>query len=273
MRVSVIEVVLDCLRCDGVSRVRPCSGLISDGGGLMSWFMTRLARSRQRVGALACTLVLVAAAGVGGCSDSGADSATPSPKARPSASGAAPTSSTPVESASGQAPAQASESGTPSSVPPLSSQQQASYDAAMATPEPSRVDGMDEHSPYGASQAAGYFLQLYPYVFATGDLNAWEGMSEDGCDFCSSVSEGVREMHDSGGWAEPWTPEISIVSYGTDPADPERHVIETRFLAPAHKTYSGRPGTVSNIEARDVAIYVQVRWQGDRWAVEGVKVE
>ncbi|MDO4243598.1 MAG: DUF6318 family protein [Actinomyces sp.] len=158
-------------------------------------------------------------------------------------------------------------------MPPLSDDEQALRDAALATPEPATVDGMNEQSPYGASQAAGYFLQLYPYVFATGDLTTWEEMSEDECDFCSSVAEGVREIHDDEGWVEPWTPEITIVSYGTDPADPERYVVQTRFFAPAHKSYDGIPITTSNVDARDVSIDVQLRWQGDHWVVEGAKVE
>ncbi|WP_237585282.1 DUF6318 family protein, partial [Actinomyces howellii] len=59
----------------------------------------------------------------------------------------------------------------------------------MATPEPSRVVGMDEQSPAGAEATAIYFLSLYPYAFATGDLTTWKEMSEDDCIFCNSVIE------------------------------------------------------------------------------------
>ena len=238
----------------------------------MSWFMTRLARSRQRVGALACTLVLVATAGVGGCSDSGADSATPSPKARPSASGTATASSAATAGASGQASAQASESGTPSWVPPLSSQQQASYDAAMATPEPSRLVGMDEQSPAGAQATAVYFLSLYPYAYTTGDLTTWKEMSEDDCVFCNSVITNVTDLHASGGWSDMWTQEVTALSYGTDPADPNRLVVELHLTAPEHTTHRDRPSRTIVVEAQDATLLIQVYWQGDRWIVEGGKV-
>ena len=264
---GVAGVVLGCLRCGGVSRARPCSGLISDGGGLMSWFMTRLARSRQRVGALACTLVLVAAAGVGGCSDSGADSATPSPTARPSASGTATASSTPAASASGQASAQASES-LPAWVPPLSSEEQASRDAALATPEPTRLEGMDENSPYGASQVAAYFLNLYPYAYATGDLTAWKEISGDECIFCNSVIANVTEVHSGGGWSEHWQQELAVISYGTDPADPSRLVIEMHISTPDRMAYEGTPITGRRISGGEITILIQVYWEGDHWIVE-----
>ena len=245
---------------------------ISYGGGLMSWFMTRLARSRQRVGALACTLVLVAAAGVGGCSDSGADSATPSPTARPSASGTATASSTPAASASGQASAQASES-LPAWVPPLSSEEQASRDAALAMPEPARIDGMDESSPGGAAAAATYFLSLYPYIYATGDLTAWDEMSGEDCVYCASVRDNVVAIHADGGWSDPWQAEIVLNSCAVDLTDSNRYVVTTSVFTPAYVGYSGVPVAPSSIPADQSTARVQVYWKDGRWIVEEGEVQ
>ncbi|MFS0699431.1 DUF6318 family protein [Cellulomonas sp. 179-A 4D5 NHS] len=63
------------------------------------------------------------------------------------------------------------------------------------TPEPERPAAMDDPGVDGAVAAATYFLSLYPYVHATGDLAAWKAMSHPECGFCASVTEGVSAMH------------------------------------------------------------------------------
>ncbi len=64
---------------------------------------------------------------------------------------------------------------------------------------------MDEVSVAGAEAAAEYFLQLYPYVYATGDLAEWRSLSHAGCQFCASVISNVEEqvalMHTTQGGA------------------------------------------------------------------------
>ncbi|MDO4244129.1 MAG: DUF6318 family protein [Actinomyces sp.] len=138
----------------------------------------------------------------------------------------------------------------------------------MATPEPGRLEGMDEQSPAGAAAAAAYFLTLYPYVYTTGDLTTWEDMSEDDCIFCNSVITNVTELHAGGGWADMWSQEIIILSYGTDPADPNRLVIELRLTAPEHTTHRDRPSRSIIVDAQDTTLLIQVYWQGDRWIIE-----
>ena len=53
---------------------------------------------------------------------------------------------------------------------------------------------MDEVSAAGAEAVAVYFLQLYPYVYATGDLTEWRALSHPECIFCASVITNVEEQ-------------------------------------------------------------------------------
>ena len=267
--------------------------MISDGGGLVSWSVEPGRGSRWIWRRLACTpggvperagrpadgagrgwlrgragalvvAVLVVSAAVAACSDGGAQAgatASAGRTARPSAAASA------RASASGDASASA----TPTLM--LTPEEQASRDAALATPEPARVEGMDEHSSYGAAQTAAYFLSLYPYVYATGDLATWQDMSQDTCTFCNSVITNVTEIHSDGGWSDPWQAEIAVISYGVDPDDPERYVVTTNFVNPEYTAYSGRPLSMSSIPARDVTVLVQVYWQGDKWVVEQGEVK
>ncbi|KQY46568.1 hypothetical protein ASD18_03820 [Cellulomonas sp. Root137] len=41
----------------------------------------------------------------------------------------------------------------------------------------------------GAVDVATYFVELYPYLFATGDVTQWEQLSAPDCVFCHDVIE------------------------------------------------------------------------------------
>ena len=61
-----------------------------------------------------------------------------------------------------------------------------------ATP-PERPD-MSVVDAATAEAVAKYFLELYPYVYATGDLAEWRALSHPECIFCASVISNVEEM-------------------------------------------------------------------------------
>lgn len=64
------------------------------------------------------------------------------------------------------------------------------------TPEapvaPERPAAMDQADVAGAEALARYFLELYPYVYATGDLTEWRALSHPECVFCTSVIDNVE---------------------------------------------------------------------------------
>ena len=62
----------------------------------------------------------------------------------------------------------------------------------MTTP-PERPEAMATPSAEGAAAAATYFLQLYPFVNATGDLTEWDAMASPSCTFCEGVRDDVVE--------------------------------------------------------------------------------
>ena len=64
---------------------------------------------------------------------------------------------------------------------------------------PQRPEAMATPSAAGAAAAASYFLQLYPYALATGDVAEWNEMSAETCTFCSEIRDEVSELHGAGG--------------------------------------------------------------------------
>ena len=69
-----------------------------------------------------------------------------------------------------------SASATASPTVDLPADQAAAREAALAMPAPEKPENMDENSSEGAIATATYFVQLYPYVYATGDLEQWKSM-------------------------------------------------------------------------------------------------
>ncbi|UKJ65025.1 hypothetical protein H1Q78_06635 [Cellulosimicrobium cellulans] len=58
--------------------------------------------------------------------------------------------------------------------------------------KPERPAAMDRDDAEGAAAAAEYFLELYPYVMATGDTVEWEAMSHAECGYCSGSLENAN---------------------------------------------------------------------------------
>ena len=117
------------------------------------------------------------------------------------------------------------EPSTPPTTPP------ATTAAPSPTPTPTPTPTPDAATPpqrpdlttvdaATAEAVAVYFLQLYPYVYANGDLTAWRELSHPECIFCASVITNVEQMladgqHAEGGDVELGTPAL-LASTTTD---------------------------------------------------------
>ena len=53
---------------------------------------------------------------------------------------------------------------------------------------------MGTPSAQGAAAAATYFVSLYPYIFATGDLSEWDALSDVDCQYCQNVRASVEDQ-------------------------------------------------------------------------------
>ncbi|KLN34445.1 hypothetical protein FB00_12180 [Cellulosimicrobium funkei] len=63
--------------------------------------------------------------------------------------------------------------------------------------KPERPAAMERDDVEGAAAAAEYFLELYPYVMATGDTVEWDAMTwTETCTFCTSVSQDAATVQD-----------------------------------------------------------------------------
>lgn len=64
--------------------------------------------------------------------------------------------------------------------------------------KPERPEAMERDDAEGAAAAAEYFIELYPYVMATGDTAEFEAMSHRACGFCVELSEQAASIREAG---------------------------------------------------------------------------
>ena len=167
-----------------------------------------------------------------------------------------------------------SASATASPTVDLPADQAAAREAALAMPAPQKPENMDENSSEGAIATATYFVQLYPYVYATGDLEQWKSMSRQDCLFCNSVITNVKELHESGGWKDPWVHTITQTGYSDPGPGSEYSRVDVAFDQEAAYTYdgTGAPPEVGEPQTHTVLI-LAMKYTDGHWEIRGGQVE
>ncbi|WP_128683468.1 DUF6318 family protein [Actinomyces qiguomingii] len=158
-----------------------------------------------------------------------------------------------------------------SAAPTLSPEQAAARATALAMEPPDPYT--PQFTPEGAITAATYFLNLYPYVYATGDIDAFEKMSDDNCEFCDSVINNATELHDAGGWIDLWEPDVTPLAWWTDQEDPNRYVVRAQVTSQERDQYPGDGQPPLHITRTEDILLVQLYWSGHNWAIEIVDLE
>ena len=140
-------------------------------------------------------------------------------------------------------------------------------------PSPQRPAAMDEDSVDGAIAAVTYFLDLYGYVYATGDLEPWRAMSHADCRFCESVSERAEGLFADGGYVEGDVLTINHTSAAPPTAAEPSYMVAVDLLESSHVFYYG-DGSTENFEERQYPNFVvAVQRVDDGWITRGVDTD
>ena len=109
---------------------------------------------------------------------------------------------------------------------------------AATVPPPERPAAMDRADADGAMAAATYFISLYSYAYATGDLAAWTAMSDPACKYCAGVIQSVGQMLAEGSRIEGGEVRVTgttaysvVAATGVYPVDLELFESASRELA------------------------------------------
>lgn len=134
-----------------------------------------------------------------------------------------------------------------------------------APAEPAKPASWTTGSDDAAVDAAAYFMDLYNYVRATGDLTEWDALSDPGCEFCTNTHTRVAEVYSADGRLEGGTVAVadgSLIDY-----TPELHVHSVQFAFSASPTteYDADGAAVRTAEGTAGFVIVEVGFTGDRW--------
>lgn len=147
------------------------------------------------------------------------------------------------------------------------------------TPTPSRTSAperpaeMDRDDLEGAKAAAQYFLELHPYAYNTGDLEAWKAMSHPECIFCAGVVENVEKLHGEGGY------EVGgdLVFESVDAFEPvegnEFHGVDAVLQQGSSAVHDAAGALVRETQPGRYLMLMALSLQDDGWAVREVTPE
>ncbi|UUI64864.1 DUF6318 family protein [Cellulomonas wangsupingiae] len=167
-----------------------------------------------------------------------------------------------------EAGATKSNAATGASSSPTPSASTTTLDAIVAPSPPS-----DAASPTAGSaqDTATYFLQLYPYVYWTGDLAEWDRLAAPTCIYCSKTRDDVSRLTDAGHRVTGGAIEITDAQSDEVEAGALFSVFVHFSEAPSQEL-DGSGAAVAASEGGRFTGLVAMRWTGADWSVDAVDV-
>ena len=128
-----------------------------------------------------------------------------------------------------------------------------------------------EGDAIGVDEAvATYFLQLFPYIFASGDLTDWKALSHPECVYCASVLSGAEKMSAAGNRSEGGLVTVSEVR--STVINPGRWWLVTLTMLEQPSVTVDTAGKLVEKfpETKTYKSEIAVVWESERWLVRAV---
>ena len=140
-------------------------------------------------------------------------------------------------------------------------------------PEPTRPPAMDRDDIEGAIAAAEYFLALYPYIYATGDLSTWDEMSHPECIFCKGAADEVTELFEAGGYGDGGTFDVDDIA--ALPPDDEYAHFRVTFIGRETEafSYSESGEIIASSPGDEVRFNFAMISDDGRWTTREISVQ
>lgn len=137
--------------------------------------------------------------------------------------------------------------------------------------KPERPADMDRTDEVGAAAAATYFLELYPYVMATGDLEEWERVSmTESCELCTAVMEHVADYETTGNQYVGGAVSVEIIrTYALDTLY-GGYPVDVRLVQEGASVISPDGAVIEDEPAEDSKLRVELIHDGESWRLAGV---
>lgn len=144
------------------------------------------------------------------------------------------------------------------------------FDASVPPQRPAGLQGPASEST--VADAARYFISLFPYIFATGDLESWESISGEDCEWCADIAQIVRTDVGAGKRREGGRMDFVDVQAFHDAGD--RYYAVVRLKEQPSRVLAADSTVVERTDfVQDAKLEVGLRWTGDAWSVFSVGVD
>lgn len=141
---------------------------------------------------------------------------------------------------------------------------------APPPPRPVAPDTLDDPTPEGALSAIRYFYDLYPYAYATGDIEGLKDVSGNACGYCMKLMKRIEKLHADGGATSGLAVEVLSAEYDPKSATPfyfEFQVDLEQKAGLMRRTNAGEVETSAALNAR-LNILLEL---GDTWELTSVR--
>jgi len=122
----------------------------------------------------------------------------------------------------------------------------------------------------GAAAAAEYFIELYPYVMATGDTEEFEAMSHRACGFCEQTLKDVDRIQNRGQTFQGGATEAMLLDQYLRDDLTGIYPLDFEVTQEASKTLDADGSVASSAKAQVSEHRVEVGRKSDRWLVVAI---
>lgn len=145
----------------------------------------------------------------------------------------------------------------------------ASPSPSVAT-KPERPKAMERDDAEGAAAAAEYFIELYPYVMATGDTEEFEAMSHRACGFCDQALRDAARMQARDQSFQGGTTDVNVLdSYLRDDLT-GIYPLDVEVQQEASKTVDAAGAEVASAQPQTSDHRVELGRKNNRWVVVAI---
>lgn len=153
---------------------------------------------------------------------------------------------------------------------PIASPSPSPSPAASAPVKPERPAAMERDDAEGAAAAAKYFIELYPYVMATGDTEEFEAMSHRACGFCEQTLDDASRISELGRTYRGG--DIAITILGRYERDPVTGIypLDVEVTQEASETLNTDGSVVASAEPQKTEHRLEIGRRRGSWLIVAV---
>lgn len=124
----------------------------------------------------------------------------------------------------------------------------------------------------GALAAAVYFVELYDYALASGDVEAWRAVAGQTCQYCASTAEDIERVYGAGGrYVDGRVEEIRHAELVGEDLQLIAYAVEVELMVAPGSEYDIAGEIVQTFDGDTVSLVMEVAPSVRGWQILGAR--